>query len=51
MLAFISHVIVFTGMQDYKVCCSACNLSWGELIQKLMKNYSDFAITVVVNTC
>lgn len=50
MLALVSHVIVFTGMQDYKVCILACNLPWRELIQQLMKKCAHFAIIVVVNT-
>lgn len=33
MLVFVNCVIVFTGMQDYKDCTLAYNLSWGELIQ------------------
>lgn len=47
MLASVSHVIMFTGMQDYKICISSHNLTWEELIRKLMKNYAPFAIILV----
>lgn len=50
ILAFVSLVIMFTGMEDYKVYILACNLSWRGLTQKLMKNYAHFATIVVVNT-